>query len=283
MNKIFRDYDRAALDAQYNNRAMVPNHGIVLADWAERSAEVRRRARAELDIPYGSGPRQRLDFFPAERRHAPIHMFIHGGYWRALDKASFSFPAPNFAAAGISYAPIAYPLAPAASMADIVSCVEQAFAWLVAHAEKLGGDPERISVSGHSAGGHLLAMLAAAQTGRGAKMTGGVAISGIYDLEPIRLSYLNDAINLDAESAQKYSPLRHASSGGPPLSLAVGARESAEFHRQQEDFGAAWRRAGNELRAALDLADHDHFSIVGDLAKSDSDLFTVVRGHALSS
>lgn len=277
MTAVFRTYDQAALDAQYNNRAMVPNHPAHIARWAEESAEVRRRVPGRFDLAYGPDARERLDFFPAAAG-APLHVFIHGGYWRALDKSSFSYPAPHFRDAGLCYAALSYPLAPAARMEAIVESVRRALAWLQAHAAELGGDPGRISVSGHSAGGHLAAMLAS--SAEGASLAGVVPISGLYDLEPIRLSYLNDVLALDAPRAHAMSPVHHVPGGAAPMTLAVGAKESAEYHRQQDDFARAWRAAGNPMAAALDLDGHDHFSIVDDLARPQSALFAAICRHA---
>ena len=278
MTAVFRTYDQAALDAQYNNRAMVPNHAAHIARWAEESADVRRRLPGHLDIAYGPDARERLDFFPAVAAGAPVHLFVHGGYWRALDKSSFSYPAPHFRDAGLCFVALSYPLAPSARMEAIVASVRRALAWLQTHAAELGGDPSRISLSGHSAGGHLAAILAS--TPEGASLSGVVPISGLYDLEPIRLSYLNDVLALDAPRARAMSPLHHVAGGAAPMTLAVGAKESAEYHRQQDDFARAWRDAGNPLSAALDLDGHDHFSIVGDLAQPQSTLFAAIYRHA---
>lgn len=280
---IYRGYDQAALDAQYNNRAMVPDHPRHIEAWARDSASVRAaRPDARLDLAYGPGERQTLDFFPA-KSGAPLHVFIHGGYWRALDKSSFSYPAAPFAAAGVAYAALNYPLAPRAGFDDIVASVRRAMVWLIGHAAELGVDPDAISVSGHSAGGHLAAMVLADPALPPDAIRGAAPISGLYDLEPIRLCYLNAELGLDAASAQRNAPIHAAPSVRCPVLLSVGGRESDEYHRQQASFAEAWRSHGMKLDTMV-LDGDDHFSIVGHLGNPDSALFRAVlrlaRGEA---
>ena len=280
---VYHAFDQAALDAQYNCRAMVPEHPRHIEGWAHDSEAVRTaHPDARLDLAYGSGERERLDFFPAQPG-APLHLFIHGGYWRALDKANFSYPSAAFASVGVAYAAINYPLAPRASVDVIVASVRRALAWLIGHAGELGVDPAGISLSGHSAGGHLTAMaLADPALPRGA-VRGAVPISGLYDLEPIRLSYLNGELGLDAAAARRNSPIHAAPSVRCPVLLAVGGRESPEFHRQQASFADAWRGQCAGMETMISAGD-DHFSIVGHLGDPGSALFRAVarlaRGEA---
>ena len=148
------------LDAQYNNRARVPDHAQVMAGWADASAAARAGApQAVLDVAYGPTAGQKLDVFPAAVPQAPVLVFIHGGYWRALDKADQSFVAPSFNADGAMVVLPNYDLCPAVSVEQIVLQLVQAVAWVVRHAAEHGGDPTRIALAGHSAGGHLAAML----------------------------------------------------------------------------------------------------------------------------
>jgi arylformamidase len=272
---IYREYGQAALDAQYNCRAMVPEHPRHIERWAQESAAVRAvRPDARLDLAYGPGERERLDFFPAGPG-APLHVFIHGGYWRALDKANFSYPAPAFASAGIAYAAIGYPLAPRATVDDIVASIRRAVGWLIGHAGELGVDPAGISLSGHSAGGHLTAMALADPALPHGAVRGAVPISGLYDLEPIRLSYLNGELGLDAAATRRNSPIHAAPAVQCPILLAVGGRESPEFHRQQASFADAWRGQCAGMETMISDGD-DHFSIVGHLGDSGSALFRAV-------
>lgn len=272
---VYRDFDQVALDAQYNCRAMVPEHPRHIERWAQESAAVRAvRPDARLDIAYGPGGRERLDFFPAQPG-SPLHVFIHGGYWRALDKVNFSYPAVAFASTGIAYAALNYPLAPRASVDEIVESVRRAVGWLVGHAGDLGIDPAGISISGHSAGGHLAAMALADPALPPGAVRGVTPISGLYDLEPIRLSYLNGELGLDAAAAKRNSPIHAVPSIRCPVLLAMGGRESPEFHRQQTSFADAWRGQCASMAAVVSEGD-DHFSIVGHLGKPDSALFRAI-------
>jgi arylformamidase len=231
---------------------------------------VRRARPCRLDISYDS---ERLDLFPAERAAAPCLLFIHGGYWQALDKSDFSFLAPAFQDAGVALAVVNYTLAPKAGMDEIVRQNRAAMAWLYRNARAYGVDPERIHVAGHSAGGHLTAMVLATNWAAFGldrnPVRGACAISGLYDLEPIRLCYLNDVLGLDAAAAERNSPLHHLPRQSPPLILSVGTGETDEFRRQQESFAAAWRAAGLPLEIA-DQPGDNHFDVVGRLGQQSA-------------
>jgi len=280
---LYRNYDRAGLDAQYFLRGRVPEHPEYFRRWAEDSAAVRRARPCRLDISYDS---ERLDLFPAERPAAPCLLFIHGGYWQALDKSDFSFLAPAFQDAGVALAVVNYTLAPKAGMDEIVRQNRAAVAWLYRNARAYGVDPERIHVAGHSAGGHLTAMMLATDWAAFGldrnPVRGACAISGLYDLEPIRLCYLNDVLGLDAATAERNSPLRHLPKQSPPLILSVGTGETDEFLRQQADFAAAWRKAGLPLEIADQPGDH-HFEIVNRLGQLTSPLHQAVMRQISSS
>jgi arylformamidase len=266
---VFRGYDRAALDAEYDNRAKVKQ----AIDWIARYGAESARARAELpmrfDVPYGGHHGERLDIFPAAgEAAAPVHLFVHGGYWHRLDKADFSFVVRALRPAGAVTVVLDYALMPGVDMDTLVSQCRAAVAWVHAHAGEFGGDPARVFVSGHSAGGHLVAMLLAtdwAALGRPADtLKGGVAISGLYDLEPIRLSYLNDVLGLTPEAARRWSPVHHPPSHAGPLLLTVGALEGPEYLRQSHELARVWRSQG--LRGeVVEMAGHHHFSIVAEL------------------
>ena len=178
---LYRGMDRAQLDAAYNNSAAVPERDAIVADWAARSARVRREYAGRLDLAYGETPRERLDLFLAADPRAPTLAFIHGGYWQMNDKESFAFFADGLLPLGINLAVIEYTLAPASRLDRIVAEVRRAGRWLAEHLADYGADPSRLYVAGHSAGGHLTAMSIPLPEVRGA-----IAISGIYDLEPIR-------------------------------------------------------------------------------------------------
>jgi len=269
---IWRDYDRQALDAQLNLRARTPEHGDFFARWARESGETRARVSCRLDLAYGPAPGERLDFFPAEEADAPLLVFIHGGYWQALDKGDYSHLAPPFTGKGIAYASLNYTLAPAAGIGDMVQQVRRALRWLTQQAPHLGFDRERIVVAGHSAGGHL-AVMAGLATGdeEMPELRGIVSISGVYHLEPISLSYHQAVVRLDADTIADASPLLLVRRGLPPLLAAVGADEPEEFRQQQDELIEAWRREGNDA-VPLTLPGRHHFSACDALAEAGHDV-----------
>lgn len=273
---VFRGYDRAGLDREYDNRAKVADSTEWLARYARESERARAELRGRLDVPYGGHPGERLDIFPAPGPGpAPVHVFIHGGYWHRLDKADFSFVARALVPAGAATVVINYALIPTVDMDELVRQCRASIAWVWRNAASFNGDPGRIFVSGHSAGGHLVAMLAATDWGAfGAPadvLKGGCGISGLYDLEPIRLCYLNDVLALTPDAARRHSPVHL----GPPRAgawlLAVGGLEGPEYLRQTEDLAAAWRGRGLACRVAV-LPGHHHFSIMGELETAKSEL-----------
>ena len=283
---IFLHYDRAALDREYNNRGKVRNYADYLVRYPAESARTRRDLPARLDLRYGPAPGETLDvFLPAGggSRPAPVQVFVHGGYWMLLDKSDFSFVARPFHDAGAVSVVINYALIPTVDMDELVRQCRAAIVWVHRNIAALGGDPERIFVSGHSAGGHLVAMLMAtdwpAFAGIPADVIkGGAGLSGLYDLEPIRLSYLNDTLGLTPEVARRNSPVHLAPARSGPLLLPLGGLEGPEYHRQSEDLAAAWGRRGLVARV-LDLAGQDHFSIVAQLEGSASDVARAILGQ----
>ncbi|HVG79102.1 MAG TPA: alpha/beta hydrolase [Patescibacteria group bacterium] len=280
---IFRNYDRKALDAEYNNRLKVKD----ALDWIARMGAESARTRAELpmrfDVPYGAHHDERLDVFAASRSGpAPIQIFVHGGYWHRLDKADFSFVARAFRPAGALTVVVNYALIPAVDMDALVRQVRASVAWVHKNARDLGGDPDRIFVTGHSAGGHLVGMLLATDWSTfGAPadvIKGACGMSGLYDLEPIRLCYLNDVLALTPESARRNSPVLLAPTRATPLILTDGGDEGPEYHRQTGELATAWRAKG-VLVETLDLTGHNHFSIVAELESPFSPLARAIQGQ----
>ena len=269
--KIYRDMDQAGLDAGYNNTAAVADSARILADWDRRSAALAATVPAHLDLRYDARERNRVDFFPAARKHAPVLVFIHGGYWQMRAKETFRFVAAGPLAHGISIANVAYTLAPEASLESIVGEIRNAITWVEANAPRWGGDARRIVVSGWSAGGHLTAMALSHPAVRG-----GLAISGIFDLEPIRLSFLNEKLKLDAGDVARLSPLANVAAAPRPLAIAYGTAELPELQRQSQAFAAARARAGLPGTLAA-LPGHNHFTILEELAKPDGALTSLVR------
>ncbi len=283
MAKLFRDYDQAGLDAQLNLRARWPEYPEHLDRWAAESAALRGRMAGRLDLAYGPSTGQTLDLFlpPAAQGPAPLLAFIHGGYWQSLGKEEFSYLAPAFLDQGIAFAAINYDLAPAVSIEEIVAQIRRSLAWLCQSAGNLGLDPDRMVVAGHSAGGHLTAVAAltdwtALDPALPADLLkGACSVSGVYDLEPLRLSYQNPILKLDPDMAARLSPLNLISGKAAPLICAVGSGETDEFLRQQEEFVRKCRAAGLTVDT-VGLPGRDHFTAVDALGEAGHPLMTAV-------
>ena len=208
-------------------------------------------------------------------------VFIHGGYWRSMDKADHNFPALAFVPAGIACVAINYALAPGVDMDEIVRQCRAALAWVYRNAASFGGDPSQIYVSGHSAGGHLTAMMMATDWPAEAEdlprdlVKGGCPISGLYDLEPIRLTYLNEDVRLDDAQTSRHSPMFLAPMGVRWMIITTGALESSEFHRQQAGLVERWRDRGIAA-TTVDSPNRHHFNVVSQLAEPASPLFVAL-------
>ena len=268
--------DPTWLDAQYNNRARVPDCAAVMQRWAEASALVRQGATAaRLDVRYGDGAGETLDIFPAANPGAPILVFIHGGYWRALDKADHSFVAPAFNAQGATVVVPNYALCPAVSIEHITLQMARAVAWVWRHADGFGGDAARIAVAGHSAGGHLAAMLLSCRWRELADdlpaqpLTGALAISGLYDLEPLRHTpLLQGDLKLTPQSVARLSPAFFPRPKAAKLHAIVGLEESDEFLRQNHLIRDVWGPTAVPVCETVPGA--NHFTVLNRLADSAS-------------
>ncbi|HYD08397.1 MAG TPA: alpha/beta hydrolase [Reyranella sp.] len=277
---IYRQYDQQALDAAYNNRAAVPAHPDILARWERDSRSARETTSCKLDLPYGPTARQKLDVFlpqgRAPRAGWPALVFYHGGYWQSLHKDSFAFLAPHVLSDGIALVTPTYELCPTVTMTALADQVRRSLAWLQDYGASLSLDPARLVVAGHSAGGHIAAMLAHASWPEPPPLIGALALSGLYDLEPIRLSYLNAALRMDQAEAQALSPIQHIRRHAPPLVLAMGGAELPGFHDQQRDYAAALAHAGAPALASLITADDDHFTIVDRMVDRNGPFWPVL-------
>jgi arylformamidase len=278
--------DPAWLDRQYDNRARVPEHTRILANWAEASALVReRRPAARLDLRYGQGLDETLDLFPptsgAPGPGAPVMVFIHGGYWRSLDKRDFSFVAPAFNAAGALVLVPNYALAPAVSIEHIVLQMALVVAWAHDHAAEHGGDPGRIVLVGHSAGAHLAAMLLTCRwkeldaTLPAQPVAGALAISGLYDLEPLRHApVVKDDLRLTPASVARLSPAFFPRPKGgataPKLYAVVGLDESEEFLRHNTLIRDVW--GPTAVPVCETIPGCNHFNVLTPLADPASRL-----------
>lgn len=269
--------DPAFLSREYNNRELFPDHARHFARWAERSARARSTMTCYLERPYGASPGETLDIFPARKGDGSALLFIHGGYWRSLDKRDFSFLAPAWVDAGVSLVVVNYDLCPNVSIERIVQQMLAASVWLYRHAEEYGMDEDRLYVSGHSAGGHLAAMMLAAlwpaveRTLPKDLYKGAIAVSGVYDLRPlVQVDWLNGDLRLDEASALKLSPAYLPPATRAPLALAVGGLESSEFKRQNTLLAQRWKPV---LAGSIPMPGTDHFTVVDGLADPANALF----------
>ena len=281
---IWRDYDRAALDAQYNNRARIPHYVDYFDRWLAWSERTRDALPGGRDVAYGDLPVETLDIFPAERPGAPILVMIHGGYWYSLDKHHDSFVAEGLRPQGVTTVVINYGLAPDYTMDEIVRQNRAAAAWVWRNAASFGGDPSRIHVLGQSAGGHLAAMLLATDwRAFGADLPAdlvksAVSISGIYELEPIRLCYLNEKLGMDEAEARRNSPVAQRYPVAAPFMLVSGDIESEEYARQAAAMAVVWEAHGYPL-GRLELPGFNHFSMADQLRDPASDLTRAVAAQ----
>ena len=271
---VWNNMTRAELDAAYDNTSAVADSGERREAWVARSDAFRKRHADGLDLAYGPRPRNKIDLFRCGAAKAPLFAFIHGGYWQRNAKETFACMAAGPLANGMDVAFIGYTLCPEATLPEIVDEIAAAVRWLRREGPHRGAGEGRLVVSGWSAGGHLTATTLAMD-----EVDAGLAISGIYDVEPCRLNYLNDKLNLTAEEAAKTSPLLHLPKKSAPVVLAYGTGELPELQRQSVAYHDARRAAGlpSEL---LPLAGLNHFSIMDELEKHDGVLARAARALA---
>jgi arylformamidase len=245
--KVFRDYDQAELDRQYDQRAWAPNAIEVINRYSVDSEAVRARLGEPEEHAYGDGRAEILDLFRAPRPKAPFHVFVHGGAWRTLSRRDSAFAAETFVRAGAHFVALDFAPLPLVSLGTMVGQVKAAVAWLYRNAAALDGDPDRIFISGHSSGGHLAGTAITTDWSEAFGLPydvvkGAVCVSGIYDLEPLRLSTRNVHLQLDDKEVEDLSPARHYYNIACPVVVAVGERESDELKRQARSFAAGVER-----------------------------------------
>jgi arylformamidase len=264
---VYKEYNQPALDNQYNNRLNVPDHETHIQRWELLSREAEQKYRVIKNIPYGELPAEKLDIFPSENPDSKTFVFIHGGYWYKHTAADFYFIAEAFRSYGITTVLIDYPLMPAYPMDQLVTSCKRSIHWLRQNLPAFHGNPDQVYVSGHSAGGHLAAMMMTDHT----FIKGVCAISGLYNLLPVRLSYVNEIIRLDTDSAARNSPVNLSPAVSCPLVLAVGANETAEYLSQSRELHENWTRQ-NIKTELLEIKGADHFSILGTMPDHSSPL-----------
>ena len=280
--KVWLDYDQAELDRQYNSRGTVPEYSIYTREYAERT----RAARASLacaEMRYGDGPTDKLDVYTAPnvnsalRAGAPVLVFLHGGDWRALSKDDSGFGAPAYVAAGASLVVPDFSLVPDTTIPAMGRQVRRALAWVWHNIAAQGADPARIFIAGHSSGANLVSQLLVTDWVRdfGAPaglIKGAVFMSGLGDLEPVRLSFRNEIHKLDQAMVAEASLLHRNPATACPLIVAVGERETDDYRRQAREVAAYWTAQGNNAKL-FELAGRNHFDAVLEWADPQSALF----------
>ncbi|MGW1071758.1 alpha/beta hydrolase [Streptomyces sp. NPDC002537] len=275
-------FSRADLDREYSPSSVVPSLPLHLREYAELSAAAREKHRPLSGLRYGSSPEARLDLFPVAAPAggaSALQVFVHGGYWQEVTKEESAFAAPDFIAAGTAFAALDYGLAPAYSLDGIVAMVGEAVAWLHANAARFGIDPRRIHLSGSSAGAQLVAMALVRDEAR--RIAGATLLSGVYDLEPLRHTYVNDVLGLDADAALRNSPVHHLPKRLPPVVIARGGGETGEFVRQHDTMAALLRQRA--VVTELTCPARNHFDLPYDLGNPRTALGRAVLAQIQAS
>lgn len=270
--RVFLDYDQAELDAAYDQSVYAANLQQIVKRYASNSEATRQRLEAPERVAYGPTAVEKLDIYKAKRANAPIHMFIHGGAWRGGFAKDYAFPAEMFLAAGAHYIALDFinVLEAGGSLMPMAEQCRRAVAWVYKNAASFGGDPSRLYISGHSSGGHLAGVVLVTdwQSDFGLPadtVKGGVCISGMYDLKPVRLSARSSYVKFDDAMEHALSSQRHLDKLHAPVTVVYGTLETPEFQRQSRDFAAAVRAAGKP--AQLLVGDgYNHFEIAETLA-----------------
>ena len=269
---IHRHFTKAELEREYSPSSCIPEINVFLQEYAERSQVARQNCKVITGIRYGASADETLDFFPAASPNAPLEIFIHGGYWQALSKNESGFAAPDIVQNGVAFVALNYSLAPKVKLDEIVRQCRAALAWLYQNADEIGFDRQRIFISGSSAGAHLAAMVTATNWQRdfglpNSLIKGCAAVSGVFDLEPIRFTYINAPLHLDTEAARRNSPLFLRPLVPTELIVCWGDNETSEFKRQSREFAAAW-----EAREIFEMRGHNHFDVILKLGDATTPL-----------
>lgn len=274
--------DKETLEREYSPSSCIDDIMVFINQYIDESAKAREQlaGKFEQGIKYGSEKRSHFDIFmPEGEGPFPVHVFIHGGYWQELSKNESCFMATNFVDHDVIFIALDYTLAPDASMPEIVDQTRRGIISILKNAHKFGGDPDNITISGSSAGGHLVAeVISMDWKSYGydkCPLKGALAISGVFDLEPIVNTYVNDPLKMTKEVAHTVSPLYHIPDQSCPIIFTVGENETSEFHRQTDEYMKACNEKGITT-SYVDMPVFNHFDIVMELNKKDSPLFQAV-------
>jgi arylformamidase len=258
------------LSDPFRIRDHVADFDAIVGDIVTCSAATRERLPMMADVAYGTGPSETIDlFFPVERRPGmPVHMFIHGGYWRMFSKRDYSCIADTVTSAGAIAVVVDYVLMPSARMTTLVDQIRHARDWVIAHIAEHGGDPERLTISGHSAGAHLACFLVTRDQAP-SRVRAALLLGGLYELDPLRLSFLQAEIALTDAEVAAFTPMTHEYDPTARIEILVGADETPPFHQQANDFAERLRSQGVQVSRS-DLAGCNHMTSVRDLAIAET-------------
>ena len=278
---VWRDYDQAGLDRQYNSRGTVPDAGVYLREYAARTRNAKAKFACIENLRYGGGADEVLDIYPASMSGTAVLVFLHGGDWRSLSKEDAGFAAPAFVAAGAMFVAVDFSLVPATTLPAMGAQVRRALLWLWKNVAAHGGDPERMHIAGHSSGANLVGQLLmtdwSSDFGAPADLIkSAVFISGLGDLEPVRLSFRNQNLQLSASVVAQVSLLRRKPGTHCPMLVAVGEDETDDYRRQSREVADYWRAQGNAADL-FELKGSNHFDAVLEWADSSSDVFRASR------
>jgi arylformamidase len=277
--KVWLDYTQKELDDQYNQRKLVPDADDYMARHGVLSEKVRGELQGFIDVPYGPTEDEKLDIFPAPQAGAPVVVYYHGGAWTRWHKDNNSYQASCFVDRGVTFVPVNFGLVPNVDLDELVRQCRAAVQWVYNNIADYGADPDKLYVAGHSSGGHEVGLLAITdwtEWGLPADVIkGAFAASGMYELEPVRLSSRNQYLHLDEGMVDRNSAQRHLPDRMPPMVIAYGEREQIEFRRHSQDFAAELRRRGHRV-VELDLPGLHHFEVAEQFANADGPLLQAV-------
>ena len=267
---IWRGYNQAELDRQYNSRGTVPDVSLYLNDYAARTQQAKAQLSCIQNLRYGDQADELLDMYPVNQPNAPVMVYLHGGDWRTLSKEDSGFAAPAFVACGAMVVVLDFTLVPHTTLPAMGEQVRRALLWLQKNVAAHGGDPQRIHIAGHSSGANLVGQLLV--TAPADLIKSAVFISGLGDLEPVRLSFRNEKLHLTPEVAAQVSLLKHPRGHVCPMLVAVGQNETEDYRRQSRDVADHWRAQGNACEL-FELPGKHHFDAVLEWADPQSALF----------
>ena len=279
---VYKDFRREEMEYQFNPRVTVTEYPRLTEERERASEATRAKLKHHRDVRYGDGPRMTLDIFPAERPGAPVQIYIHGGYWRGGSKDAYSFISEPFREAGVTTVLLEYDLCPQVTVPDIMRETREGIAWVYRRIAEYGGDPERLYLTGSSAGGHLTARAVSHRWEVDGLpediIKGAVAITGVYDPDPVFHVSVNEDIRLTPESAREVSALLHPPLDRTPLVVAVGKAETRGWIGMSRDFFALCQERGVDC-SYLEVPGAHHFSVSGQLGERGSLMSRTVLGQ----